>query len=161
MNIWLAEKGAAFQWAKPLVLLSLLTVFSTVWLLQLFKSIQNAGSALSMATGWWTFRHGLTGTLVNMALLGGHPSVCTSNDMLWAFAWEPQSYFWLSMATDAFCTSKEQEQAMQAMSIRCRSEYWRCWADCWKENVVSWTLASTNFMVSSELPVTLWFITGS
>jgi len=39
--------------------------------------------------------------------------------LLGAFSCGPQSYFWLLVATDAFCPSKEWEQVMQAMFIRC------------------------------------------
>lgn len=65
-----------------------------------------------------------------------------------SIAMRPQSCFWQLMGL-TLCRRQEWEQTRQGRFIRCPCEQCKEW------NVAGWTLASTNFMVSPELPVTL------
>ncbi|EOA95419.1 hypothetical protein Anapl_02707 [Anas platyrhynchos] len=50
--------------------------------------------------------------------------------------WGPQSYFWVLVVTDAFCTSKERELATEAMGNRCTCEHQRIQATAGNESAL-------------------------
>lgn len=127
--------GAALQWAKPLVLLSPLTVFSTVWLLEIFKSIRNAGSALSIAMGWRTFRHRLMWyfeVFVNICLFRSI-GLC-SLEMICCEHFHGDHGVtsgcsrWLTLSAWARSKSK-----LCRRFTRCLREWWRSWASAGNE----------------------------
>lgn len=151
MNIRQKARGAASQRAKPLALLSPLTVFSTIRLLERCKTIQHAGSAISMAID----RHRPTCYFWHSFWV--HWSVPTWNDLLWAIPCGSKSYL-LAACGDWYCVRSESK--LRRLCLPGAYVNSGGTENCWKWKVAeTWLVQASWSLLNFLWPFGLWLTT--